>query len=282
MPNKTLEYHLHGKGRPVMDWGTRLKIAIGSAKGLAYLHEDCHPRIIHRDIKGANILLENNFDAKVADFGLAKFSQDTNTHVSTRVMGTFGYMAPEYASSGKLTDKSDVFSFGIMLLELITGRRPVDHTGEDEDTLVDWARPLCTKAMENGSFEGLVDPRLEGKYNKFQMASMVSCAAACIRHSAKSRPRMSQIVRVLEGDVTVDVLNLDGVKAGPNAVRSSTSGEYDGDLYGANMMKYRKKPAADSSMVSSEYGATSEYGLNPSVSSSDQSTEYANKPWRNY
>ncbi|KAL2346133.1 hypothetical protein Fmac_000133 [Flemingia macrophylla] len=281
VPNKTLEYHLHGKGRPVMDWGTRLKIAIGSAKGLAYLHEDCHPRIIHRDIKGANILLENNFDAKVADFGLAKFNQDNNTHVSTRVMGTFGYMAPEYASTGKLTDKSDVFSFGIMLLELISGRLPVDNTGEDEDTLVDWARPLCKKAMEDGSFEELADPRLEGKYNKQQMASMVSCAAACVRHSAKSRPRMSQIVRVLEGDVTVDVLNLDGLKPGPSAVLSSPSDE---DSYGVNMMKYRRKPVLDSGMVSSEYGATSEYGLNPSVSSSDQSTisGHANNSWRNY
>ncbi|KAK1323520.1 Proline-rich receptor-like protein kinase PERK4 [Acorus calamus] len=137
VPNGTLEYHLHGKGRPTMDWPTRLKIALGSAKGLAYLHEDCHPRIIHRDIKAANILLDYNFEAMVADFGLAKLSSDNYTHVSTRVMGTFGYLAPEYASSGKLTEKSDVFSFGVMLLELITGRRPVDNALM-EDSLVDW------------------------------------------------------------------------------------------------------------------------------------------------
>nr|GMD58829.1 putative proline-rich receptor-like protein kinase PERK6 [Ipomoea batatas] len=121
-----------------MDWATRLKIALGSAKGLAYLHEDCHPRIIHRDIKAANILLDENFEAMVADFGLAKLSNDNNTHVSTRVMGTFGYLAPEYASSGKLTDRSDVFSFGVMLLEFITGHPPVDLTGEMEDSLVEW------------------------------------------------------------------------------------------------------------------------------------------------
>uniref|UniRef100_M1B727 non-specific serine/threonine protein kinase n=1 Tax=Solanum tuberosum TaxID=4113 RepID=M1B727_SOLTU len=142
VPNKTLEFHLHGKGHRVMDWGTRLKIALGSARGLAYLHEDCHPKIIHRDIKAANILLEDNFEAKVADFGLAKLSSDNFTHVSTRVMGTFGYMAPEYASSGKLTDRSDVFSFGIVLLELITGKRPIDPSNIMEDSLVDWARPL--------------------------------------------------------------------------------------------------------------------------------------------
>ncbi|RCV40638.1 hypothetical protein SETIT_9G071200v2 [Setaria italica] len=143
VPNKTLEFHLHGKGQPVMEWPTRLRIALGSAKGLAYLHEDCHPRIIHRDIKSANILLDNNFEAKVADFGLAKLTSDNNTHVSTRVMGTFGYLAPEYASSGKLTEKSDVFSYGVMLLELLTGRRPVDTGGTAtsflEDSLVDWA-----------------------------------------------------------------------------------------------------------------------------------------------
>lgn len=119
-----------------MNWATRIKIALGSAKGLAYLHEDCHPKIIHRDIKAANILLDHNFEAKVADFGLAKFASDTDTHVSTRVMGTFGYLAPEYASSGKLTDKSDVFSFGVVLLELITGRRPIDKT--ENESIVDW------------------------------------------------------------------------------------------------------------------------------------------------
>ncbi|MBA0803088.1 hypothetical protein Gohar_013336, partial [Gossypium harknessii] len=144
--NKTLEHHLHGntipspfpfgKDRPVMDFPTRLRIALGSAKGLAYLHEDCHPRIIHRDIKSANILLDNNFEAMVADFGLAKLSTDNYTHVSTRVMGTFGYLAPEYASSGKLTDRSDVFSFGVMLLELITGKQPIDISMDD--SLVDW------------------------------------------------------------------------------------------------------------------------------------------------
>ncbi|KAK7310638.1 hypothetical protein RJT34_08260 [Clitoria ternatea] len=279
VPNQTFEYHLHGKDVPVMDWATRLKIAIGAGKGLAYLHEDCHPRIIHRDIKGANILLENNFEAKVADFGLAKFYQDTNTHVSTRVMGTFGYLAPEYAASGKLTEKSDVFSFGIMLLELITGRRPVSNAEEygDHDSLADWAKPLCMKAMESGTFDGrgLVDPRLEENYDKQEMARMVACAAAAVRHSAKRRPRMSQIVRVLEGDVSLDILNQGGVKPGQSAVYGGASGEYNAEAYGADLIRFRKL-ALEGSMTSSEFGGTSDSGQNPSVSSSEQSSGGSN------
>ncbi|KAF5459036.1 hypothetical protein F2P56_023025, partial [Juglans regia] len=136
----------------------------------------------------------DDFVAQVADFGLAKFSSDTNTHVSTRVMGTFGYMAPEYASSGKLTDKSDVFSYGIMLLELITGRRPVDTTHSYiEDSLVDWARPLLARALEERNFDALIDPKLQNDFDPNEMASMVACAAACVRHSARRRPRMSQV-----------------------------------------------------------------------------------------
>ncbi|KAL1554254.1 Proline-rich receptor-like protein kinase perk5 [Salvia divinorum] len=221
--NGTLEYHLHGAGRPVMDWPTRHRIGLGSAKGFAYLHEDCHPRIIHRDIKAANILIDSNFEAKVADFGLAKLSNDNYTHVSTRIMGTFGYLAPEYASSGKLTEKSDVYSFGIMLLELITGRRPIDiHS--DDDSLVDWARPILAQVQEGGSFEELVDPRLGDNYDRREMLHMVSCAGACIRHSARGRPKMSQIVRALEGDVSLDDLNA-GAKV--TSTLSSSGSEYD-------------------------------------------------------
>ncbi|MQL82751.1 hypothetical protein Taro_015252 [Colocasia esculenta] len=193
VPNDTLEYHLHGTDRPTMDFPTRLRISLGAAKGLAYLHEDCHPRIIHRDIKASNILLDDNFEAMVADFGLAKLSTDNHTHVSTRVMGTFGYLAPEYASSGKLTEKSDVFSFGVMLLELITGRRPVLDTAHSmDDSLVDWARPILTRALGDGNFDELVDPRLGHNYNHVEMSRLVACAAASVRHSARRRPKMSQ------------------------------------------------------------------------------------------
>jgi len=276
VPNSTLEHHLHVNGQPVMDWETRLRIAVGSAKGLAYLHEDCHPRIIHRDIKAANILLDNNYEAMVADFGLAKLSSDNFTHVSTRVMGTFGYLAPEYASSGKLSEKSDVFSFGVMLLELITGRRPVDLTNRImEDSLVDWARPLMAQALEDGNYDELVEPRLEGNFIPQEMARMVACAAASIRHSARRRPRMSQIVRALEGDSSLDDLSEGGKSSsqgGQSAAHNhggSNTDIYDTRAYNADMTKFRKMVISNPDNASSEYGATSEYGLNPSSSSSD-------------
>ncbi|PKA50381.1 Proline-rich receptor-like protein kinase PERK4 [Apostasia shenzhenica] len=265
VPNKTLEFHLHGKNQPTMDWSTRMKIALGSAKGLAYLHEDCHPRIIHRDIKASNILLDDRFEAMVADFGLAKLSSDNYTHVSTRVMGTFGYLAPEYASSGKLTEKSDVFSFGVMLLELITSRRPVDNNPM-EDSLVDWARPLLAQALSEDNYDELVDPRLEGNFNIMEMARMVACAAASVRHSAKRRPKMSQIVRALEGDSSLEDLN-EGMKPGQSILFTSSS-DYDSGSYASNMSRFRRV-AFESNDFSQEYsGPTSDYGLNPSSSSS--------------
>eukprot|EP00258_Populus_trichocarpa_P045194 XP_024461213.1 proline-rich receptor-like protein kinase PERK4 isoform X3 [Populus trichocarpa] len=259
VPNKTLEHHLHGKGLPVMEWPTRLRIALGSAKGLAYLHEDCHPRIIHRDIKAANILIDNNFEAMVADFGLAKLSSDNYTHVSTRVMGTFGYLAPEYAASGKLTEKSDVFSYGVMLLELITGKKPVDPSSAMEDSLVDWARPLTISALETGNFIELVDPMLESKYNHQEMQRMIACAAASIRHSARKRPKMSQIVRALEGDVLLDVLNEGTRSTGQSPMFSSSNGssDYDTNSYNADMKRFRQVALGSQGFGSSEHGTSS-------------------------
>jgi len=270
VPNNTLEFHLHAKGRPTMEWPARLKISLGAAKGLAYLHEDCHPKIIHRDIKASNILLDFQFEAKVADFGLAKFTTDNNTHVSTRVMGTFGYLAPEYASSGKLTEKSDVFSFGVMLLELITGRRPVDTTQTYmDDSLVDWARPLLMRALEDGEYDALVDPRLGKDFNPNEMARMIACAAACVRHSARRRPRMSQVVRALEGNVSLEDLN-EGVRPGHSRFFGSySSSDYDSGQYNEDMKKF-KKMAFNNNYTSSQYSApTSEYGQIPSASSSE-------------
>ncbi|KAF8034360.1 hypothetical protein BT93_C0608 [Corymbia citriodora subsp. variegata] len=262
IPNNTLQFHLHGKDRPTMEWTTRLRIAIGSAKGLAYLHEDCHPRIIHRDIKAANILLDFKFEAKVADFGLAKFSSDVHTHVSTRVMGTFGYLAPEYASSGKLTDKSDVFSFGVMLLELITGRKPVDTATDMHESLVDWARPLLTRALDDEIFNSLVDPRLQNNFNHNEMACMVSCAAACVRHSASRRPRMSQIVRALEGEMSLSDLH-EGVRPGHSTLHGLHTSSKD-------LSKIRKIAFGNQDNWSSDYGeSTGEYSAYRSSSSGE-------------
>ncbi|KZV24993.1 hypothetical protein F511_01963 [Dorcoceras hygrometricum] len=223
VPNDTLYYHLHVEGKPAMDWATRVKVASGAARGLAYLHEDCQPRIIHRDIKSSNILLDSNFEARVADFGLAKLALelDIHTHVSTRVMGTFGYLAPEYASTGKLTEKSDVYSFGVVLLELITGRKPVDASQPlGDESLVEWARPLLTQALETEDFENLVDPRLGRNFIAGEMFRMIEAAAACVRHLAAKRPRMSQIVRALDSMEELADLN-NGMKPGQSGIYNS-------------------------------------------------------------
>ncbi|XP_039159308.1 proline-rich receptor-like protein kinase PERK1 [Eucalyptus grandis] len=264
VPNGTLESHLHGKDRPTMAWPTRMKIALGSTRGLAYLHEDCNPKIIHRDIKGSNILLDFNFEAKVADFGLAKIAFDTDTHVSTRVMGTFSYLAPEYASSGKLTDKSDVFSFGVVLLELITGRRPIDKTRPFvEDSMVDWAR------LEDGKFDAIVDPKLHKDYATEEMTRTIACAAACVCHSARHRPRMTQVVRALEGYLSLSDLN-EGIVPG-HSIAYSPHGSSDDDTsqYQEDLKKFRMMALESQEQATSEYsGLTSEYGLHPSSSSS--------------
>ncbi|XP_074583254.1 proline-rich receptor-like protein kinase PERK12 [Curcuma longa] len=264
--NDTLDHHLHGKGLPVLDWSKRMKIAIGSARGLSYLHEDCHPRIIHRDIKSANILLDESFEAQVADFGLAKLANDTNTHVSTRVMGTFGYLAPEYASSGKLTDRSDVYSFGVVLLELITGRKPVDISLPlGDESLVEWARPRLVHALENDELEELVDPRLENNYSKSDMLRMIEAAAACVRHSAPKRPRMVQVLRALDSDGKMPDLS-NGVKFGQSTV-------YDSARYQSADLQNLRKMAFDSDSLCIDCGnnSSTEY-LNPNRSSNYSSS----------
>ncbi|KAJ8492035.1 hypothetical protein OPV22_013756 [Ensete ventricosum] len=213
--------NLLGKGRPIMEWTVRVKVAVGAARGIAYLHEDCHPRIIHRDIKSSNILLDYSFEAQVSDFGLARMAVDSNTHVTTRVMGTFGYLAPEYATSGKLTSNSDVYSFGVVLLELITGRKPVDTSQPvGDESLVEWARPLLIQALKDGDFGDLPDPRLDGNYNKDEMFRIIEIAAACTRHSSTMRPRMGQVVRALESLADLDINN--GVQPGQSEVFDSS------------------------------------------------------------
>uniref|UniRef100_A0A0E0D394 non-specific serine/threonine protein kinase n=1 Tax=Oryza meridionalis TaxID=40149 RepID=A0A0E0D394_9ORYZ len=208
VPNKTLDTHLHGDKGPPLDWQQRWKIAAGSARGLAYLHDDCSPKIIHRDVKASNILLDHDFEPKVADFGLAKYQPGNHTHVSTRIMGTFGYIAPEFLSSGKLTDKADVFAFGVVLLELITGRLPVQPSESYMDcTLVGWAKPLLSEATEEGNFDILVDPAIGDDYDENKMMRMMECAAAAVRQSAHLRPSMVQILKHLQGEMHGEDLN---------------------------------------------------------------------------
>nr|XP_027189679.1 probable serine/threonine-protein kinase PIX13 isoform X2 [Cicer arietinum] len=232
VPNGSLETWLHG---PLgvncpLDWDTRMKIALDAARGLAYLHEDSQPCVIHRDFKASNILLENNFHAKVADFGLAKQAPEGRAnYLSTRVMGTFGYVAPEYAMTGHLLVKSDVYSYGVVLLELLTGRKPVDMSQPTgQENLVTWARPIL---RDKERLEELADPRLGGKYPKEDFLRVCTIAAACVAPEANQRPTMGEVVqslkmvqRVTENHDTT----LPSSNTMPNMRQFSTTYESDG------------------------------------------------------
>ncbi|KZV45825.1 putative leucine-rich repeat receptor-like serine/threonine-protein kinase [Dorcoceras hygrometricum] len=198
LENNSLARALFGREehRLKLDWPTRHKICIGIARGLAYLHEESRLKIVHRDIKATNVLLDKNLNPKISDFGLAKLDEEDNTHISTRIAGTFGYMAPEYAMRGYLTDKADVYSFGIVLLEIVSGR---SNTGlrpkEEPFYLLDWAHQL----RENGDLMELVDPRLESSFNKKEVITTINVAFHCTNSVAAERPTMSAVVSILEG-----------------------------------------------------------------------------------
>ncbi|KAF8103946.1 hypothetical protein N665_0182s0053 [Sinapis alba] len=180
-----------------LDWDTRMKVAAGAARGLEYLHETAYPPVIYRDFKASNILLDQEFNPKLSDFGLAKVGPTGGeTHVSTRVMGTYGYCAPEYALTGQLTVKSDVYSFGVVFLEMITGRRVIDPTKPtQEENLVTWAIPLF---RDRRKFTLMADPLLEGKYPIIGLYQALAVAAMCLQEEAATRPMMSDVVSALE------------------------------------------------------------------------------------
>ncbi|XVE63319.1 hypothetical protein DITRI_Ditri07aG0010500 [Diplodiscus trichospermus] len=189
-----------------LDWPTRHKICIGIARGLAYLHEESRLKIVHRDIKATNVLLDKNLSPKISDFGLAKLDEEDNTHISTRVAGTYGYMAPEYAMRGYLTDKADVYSFGIVTLEIVSGRSNTSYRSKDECFyLLDWALVL----NEQGSLLDLVDTRLGSDYNKEEVMAMINVALLCTNANAAARPAMSSVVSMLEGKASVEELVTD-------------------------------------------------------------------------
>ncbi|KAE8672447.1 Serine/threonine-protein kinase PBS1 [Hibiscus syriacus] len=180
-----------------LDWNTRMTIAAGAAKGLEYLHTEANPPVIYRDLKSSNILLGEGFKPKLSDFGLAKFGPSGDkSYVSTRIMGTHGYCAPEYLTSGKLTMKSDIFSFGVVLLELITGRKAHDDSrAREERLLVDWARPML---RDGTNISNLADPLLRGHFSKSTMKKAVEVAFLCIQENANCRPSISEIVLALD------------------------------------------------------------------------------------
>ncbi|KAL3684453.1 hypothetical protein R1sor_002475 [Riccia sorocarpa] len=213
--NKSLADALWGPERSFeLNWNQRFKICVGVAKGLCYLHEELQPKIIHRDIKAQNILLDKNWEAKIADFGLAlpldeQAGGSSSTQVATRIGGTLGYFSPEYATSGKVTEKLDVFSYGILVLEIISGRRCIDLSMTDAPNqiyLKDWA----FQKYKEGEVLDIVEKRLLGTGSPEDMLSVIKTALSCLQHNYEKRPTMSQVVNMLlatsPDEVAVDII----------------------------------------------------------------------------
>ncbi|KAK8937224.1 putative receptor-like protein kinase [Platanthera zijinensis] len=174
-----------------------MKVILGTTKALAYLHEGIEPKVVHRDIKSSNILLDNEFNCKVSDFGLAKLLGSGKSYLTTRVMGLLGYVAPEYANTGMLNEKSDVYSFGVLLLEAVTGRDPVDYgRPASEVNLVEWIKFMVGSRRS----EEVVDPSLEIKPSSKSLKLALLAALKCVDPDSTKRPKMSQVVRLLEAE----------------------------------------------------------------------------------
>ncbi|XP_071925270.1 probable serine/threonine-protein kinase At1g01540 [Coffea arabica] len=197
--NGNLEQWLHGDVGPYspLTWEIRMNIILGTAKGLTYLHEGLEPKVVHRDIKSSNILLDKQWNPKVSDFGLAKLLGSERSYITTRVMGTFGYVAPEYASTGMLNERSDVYSFGILLMEIITGRNPVDYSRpQGEVNLVDWLKTM----VSNRNAEGVLDPKLPEQPSSRALKRALLVALRCVDPNSQKRPKMGHVIHMLEAD----------------------------------------------------------------------------------
>ncbi|PSR94918.1 Serine/threonine-protein kinase [Actinidia chinensis var. chinensis] len=266
MPMGSLEDHLLDlpTGQAPLDWFTRMKIALGAAKGLEYLHDKANPPVIYRDLKSSNILLDNEFNAKLSDFGLAKLGPvGDKIHVSSRVMGTYGYCAPEYQRTGQLTVKSDVYTFGVVLLELITGRRAIDTTRRVvEQNLVSWAEPVF---KEPSRYTELADPLLRRDFPVKCLNQAVAVAAMCLQGDASGRPLMSDVVTALSylgpGPHAGTVSPLSG-PASP-LHDGSMNGAAENDHRGGDSARERQQAVAEAM----EWGSTSKHGHIKSLAS---------------
>ncbi|KAL0452236.1 UNVERIFIED_CONTAM: putative leucine-rich repeat receptor-like protein kinase [Sesamum latifolium] len=240
MPNGTLRESLSGRSGLHLDWKRRIRIALGSARGLAYLHELANPPIIHRDIKSTNILLDDNLTAKVADFGLSKLVSDTSKgHVSTQVKGTLGYLDPEYYMTQQLTEKSDVYSFGVVMLELITAKQPI----EKGKYIVREVRVAMDKTDETHcGLSGMIDPAIRNTPCLIGFPRFLELAIQCVEESASDRPTMGEVVKSLETMLQNDGLNTNSTSAsssttefggGKGALRHpySDAFDYSGGIY---------------------------------------------------
>ncbi|KAL9247449.1 hypothetical protein vseg_020881 [Gypsophila vaccaria] len=198
MPRGSMENHLFRRSAHFqpLSWSLRMKIAYGAAKGLAFLHSD-EARVIYRDLKTSNILLDLHYNAKLSDFGLARDGPSGDkSYVSTRIMGTYGYAAPEYVATGHLTAKSDIYSFGVVLLEMLSGRRVIDKNRPNgEQKLVEWAKPFLSNKRK---IFRVLDPRIEGQYSLDHAVKVANIVLKCLSFEPKVRPNMNEIVKDLE------------------------------------------------------------------------------------
>ncbi|KAJ8747552.1 hypothetical protein K2173_013087 [Erythroxylum novogranatense] len=197
MPNRSLEDHLFNRGLPLLPWKTRLEIILGAAEGLAYLHGGMEVQVIYRDFKCSNVLLDKDFKPKLSDFGLAREGPTGDrSHVSTSVVGTYGYAAPEYVETGRLTSHTDVWTFGVVLYEILTGRRTLERNRPAmEQKLLDWVKQF---PAEGKRFSTIIDPRLRNEYSVTAAKKVAKLADICLNKNAKERPTMNLVIERLK------------------------------------------------------------------------------------
>ncbi|KAK8966936.1 putative receptor-like protein kinase [Platanthera guangdongensis] len=221
MQNRSVGYHLSLRLSSPLSWAMRLKIALDSARGLTYLHEGMDFQIIFRDFKTSNILLDEHWNAKLSDFGLARQGPTEGvSHVSTAVVGTMGYAAPEYIQTGHLTVKSDIWSYGVVLYELITGRRPMDRNRpKGEQKLLEWIKPYMTDVKK---FHLIIDPRIEGSFSLKSAMKLAAVANRCLVRQPKLRPKMPEVLQMVQSIVDDELI--EGVQIPTDAEEKEVDG----------------------------------------------------------
>ncbi|KAJ4839362.1 hypothetical protein Tsubulata_043159 [Turnera subulata] len=227
----SLEENLHGnkKNLKAFGWRERYKVAVGVGEALCYLHNGCEQPVIHMDVKSSNILLSDDFEPQLSDFGLANWLSASSHTTRTDVAGTFGYLAPEYFMHGKVSDKVDVFAFGVVLLELLCGKMPINNENpKGKESLVMWAMPI----LEGGKASQLLDPHLEADYDDNQIERMILAATLCIRRSPKLRPQISLVLKLLQGDEEVTTWARNQVS------ESEQNDDVDGDAFPTNIQSH--------------------------------------------
>ncbi|XP_059312596.1 probable serine/threonine-protein kinase At1g01540 isoform X2 [Lycium ferocissimum] len=250
--NGTLEQWLHGDVGDVspLTWDIRMTVIVGTAKALAYLHEGLEPKVVHRDVKSSNILLDRQWHTKLSDFGLAKLLNAERSYVTTRVMGTFGYVAPEYACTGMLNEKSDVYSFGILIMEIITGRTPVDYgRPQGETNLVEWLKMM----VGNRKSEEVVDPKLPEMPSSKALKRALLVALRCVDPDAQKRPKMGHIIHMLEAD--------DLLERRVGRERESSNSHHDSKQDNQAGPKLSRKQYGDGALETSEGDSSRNHNL---------------------